>query len=82
MAEHFALVNGFYPCETGKCSHSFDSLRMAYVIDLEAFPESHRESGMKPRSELMLLKFNPPLYLVTPSLFLERARVGADGMMA
>lgn len=65
-AEHFAVVNGFHPCETGKCSHSFDSLRMAHVIDLEAFPEPHREAGMKPRSELMLLEFNPHLYLVTP----------------
>lgn len=52
-AEHFAVVNGFYSCETGKFSHSFDSLKMAHVIDLEAFPEPHREAGMKPRTELM-----------------------------
>lgn len=77
-AEHFAVVNGFHPCETGKCSHSFDSLRMAHVIDLEAFPEPHREAGMKPRSELMLLEFNPHLCLVTPSWFLERARGGEE----
>lgn len=65
-AEHFAVVNGFYPCETGKCPHSFDSLRRARVIDLEAFPEPPTEVGMKPRTELRLLKFNPQLYLVTP----------------
>jgi len=54
---------------------------MVYIIDLEAFPESHRDSGMQPQSELMFLKFKPLLCLVTPSLFLERARVGADRMM-
>lgn len=54
-AEHFAVINGFYPWETRKRSHNLDSRRTVCVTHLEAFPAPHRESGKKPTSELTLL---------------------------
>lgn len=61
-AEDFVVINGFYSYETGKCSQSFDSLRIAYIIDLEAFPEQYSLGWSQ---TVKHLKFNPLLYLVT-----------------